>query len=143
MADLLAKDVMIRQVYTIHPKRKIALARLRMFRQGVAALPVVDDDNILIGMINLRDTDLAGTYDLIVEDLMTIDLITVNEDTPIVEVAKVMLKTGSDHIPVLRDGELSGLITPRGVIRALIEIVLMNRQKKSVALKNSNYHFKH
>ena len=37
---LLARDVMIREVHTIHPGERVALARLRMLRHGVGALPV-------------------------------------------------------------------------------------------------------
>ena len=59
MNDILAKDVMLKQVYTIHYEEKIALARLRMLRKGAGALPVVDDENTLVGIITLRDTDFG------------------------------------------------------------------------------------
>ncbi len=120
MNNIQAKDVMIRNIYTIHPKKRIALARLRMLRHGLGALPVVDDGNLL-GIITLRDIDLAGdrTYDLIVEDLMTTDLITGNENTSLVEIAEIMLKTGIQRIPIIDDnGKLIGLITQTVVIKA-------------------------
>ena len=122
MGDMLAKDVMIRRIYTIQPKKRIALARLRMLRLSVGALPVVDDDNSLVGIITLRDIDLAGerTYELIVEDLMTTNLITGSENTPIGEIAEIMLQTGIQRIPIIdKDGKLIGLITQTVVIRAV------------------------
>ena len=125
MGDTLAKDVMIKRkdMYTINPKKRIALARLRMLRQGVGALPVVDDDNNLVGIITLRDIDLAGerTNDLYAEDLMTTDVITKDENTSISEIAETMDQTSFQRIPVVdKDGKLIGLVTQSVVIRSMI-----------------------
>ena len=125
MGDTLAKDVMIKRGdrYIIHPKKRIALARLRMLRQGVGALPVVDDDNNLVGIITLRDIDLAGerTGDLFAEDLMTTDVITRSGNTSISEIAETMDRTSIQRIPIIdKDGKLIGLVTQSVVIRSLI-----------------------
>jgi len=125
MGDTSAKDVMIKRkdMYTINPKKRIALARLRMLRQGVGALPVVDDDNNLVGIITLRDIDLAGerTNDLYAEDLMTTDVITRGENTSISEIAEAMDRTSIQRIPIIdKDGKLIGLVTQSVVIRSLI-----------------------
>jgi IMP dehydrogenase len=128
MDKVLAKDVMIKIVYTIRPKRKIALARLRMLRQGVGALPVVDDENKLVGIITLRDTDFARAYDLLVEDLMTTDLTTGRENETIEEIVDVMLNTGTERLPITnRNGKFVGLITQKTVIRVLND--LLKQQK--------------
>jgi CBS domain-containing protein len=116
-----AKDVMVKDILTIHPNSRVALARLRMFRHGIGALPVVEKNDKLVGIITLRDVDLAGneTGALNVEDLMTTDLITATEDTPIAEIAETMLNTGIQRIPVVdEDGKLIGLVTQTSIIRA-------------------------
>jgi IMP dehydrogenase len=125
MGETLARDVMIKRkdIYTINPKKRIALARLRMLRQGVGALPVVDDNNNLVGIITLRDIDLAGerTNDLYAEDRMTTDVITRGENTSISEIAEAMDRTSIQRIPIIdKDGKLNGLVTQSVVIRSLI-----------------------
>lgn len=125
MGGTLAKDVMIKRgaIYIISPKKRIALARLRMFRQGVGALPVVDGDNNLVGIITLRDIDLAGerTGDLLAEDLMTSDVITRSGNTSISEIAETMDRNSIQRIPIIdKDGKLIGLVTQSVVIRSLI-----------------------
>lgn len=118
---ILAKDVMIRNIYTIHPNNRVALARLRMLRHGVGALPVIDKEKKLRGIITLRDIDLAGNEAsaLLVEDLMTANLITESEDTPINEIAETMLQTGIQRIPIVdEDYILIGLVTQTTIIRA-------------------------
>lgn len=120
MNKILAKDVMIKNIYTIQPKNRVALARLRMLRHGVGALPVVDDDKELVGIITLRDIDLAGqeACALLVEDLMTTNLITGSENTSIGEIAETMLRTGIQRIPITEGSKLIGLVTQTVVIRA-------------------------
>lgn len=118
---ILAKDVMIRDVYTIHPDNRIALARLRMLRHGVGALPIIDKEKTLLGIITLRDIDLAGNEAsaLLVEDLMTASLITETRDTPISVIAETMLRTGIQRIPIVdADYKLIGLVTQTTIIRA-------------------------
>ena len=80
MSSLFAKDVMIRDVYKIGPDEKIAHARLMMIRHNIGALPVVMDDNSLVGILTLRDIYFAGGMNIMtlsVKDIMTKkDLIT-------------------------------------------------------------------
>ncbi len=122
MDHILAKDVMIRDIYTIHPTQRVALARLRMLRHGIGALPVVDKDNRLQGIITLRDIDLAGTeaVSLLVVDLMTTILKTGFADTPLLTIVETMLKTGIQRIPIVNSkNRLIGLVTQTTVIRTM------------------------
>ena len=89
------KDVMITKVHTINPDQRVALARLRMLRYGVGALPVVERDGKLVGILTLRDIDLAGSdiRELLVKDLMTSELFTRKKDAFMSDIVDIMLKT--------------------------------------------------
>ena len=116
------EDVMITDVYTIRPNQRVALARLRMLRYGVGALPVVEQDGTLIGILTLRDIDLAGSdiRELLVKDLMTSELITRKEDALISDIVDIMLETGIQRIPIVDDeNKLIGLVTQTTVIRSI------------------------
>lgn len=126
MNHVLAKDVMIRDIYTIHPKQRVALARLRMLRHGVGALPVVDEKNRLQGIVTLRDIDLAGNEagSLLVVDLMTTKLKTGLEDTPILTIVETMLNTGIQRIPIVDlNNRLIGFVTQTTVIRTMKKVI--------------------
>ena len=126
LETIVAKDVMIRDIYTIHPENRVALARLRMLRHGVGALPVTDTKEKLLGIITLRDIDLAGNEAsaLLVEDLMTTNLITGSENTSIGEITEMMLQTGIQRIPIVDgDGDLIGLVTQTTIIRAMKKLL--------------------
>jgi IMP dehydrogenase len=125
MSDVLVKDVMIRDVRTVRPEDKIALARRKMLRHGVGGLPVVNEDNTLIGIITLRDISFTGTMGdimtLAVKELMTKNnLITGTETTTLIEIADIMIKTGIQRIPIVNhEDKLMGLVTQSVLIRAL------------------------
>ncbi len=119
-ASLRAKDVMVREVYTIGPNQKVALARLKMLRHGVGALPVVDGEGALQGIVTLRDIDLAGhdVADMRVEELMSRELITCAPGTPLRRIAGDMVRTGIQRIPVVNGrGRLVGLVTQTTLIK--------------------------
>ncbi len=122
MDEVKIRDVMIKKVYTIGPEEKIALARLKMLRYGVGALPVVKEDNMLMGMLTLRDISLSGTNigNLQVKDLMTKNnLITGTESTKLIEIIDMMSKTGIQRIPIIDAvGKLIGLMTQSVLIRS-------------------------
>lgn len=121
MVDILARDVMIKDVHTVSADRKVAFARLMMLRNNIGALPVVDDKHILIGIVTQRDIDLAGSdvSDLLVSDLMTRSLVKANQATPLRWIVEQMIKTGIQRIPVVdEESRLLGLVTQTSVIKA-------------------------
>ncbi|PZR74979.1 MAG: hypothetical protein DI537_45460 [Stutzerimonas stutzeri] len=54
-SHMLAKDIMTRKVKTIHSTNSIRTAIELMIDQSVSGLPVVDEDDVLIGMITEGD----------------------------------------------------------------------------------------
>lgn len=120
---LLAKDIMIEDIFVTSRSDLVAAAKLKMMRCNVGGLPVVDEGT-LVGMITHRDVLLAGGEALVlkVEDLMSKDLMVADKNTPIMEVTKIMADKGYQRIPVVDDGNLIGLITQSSLIRALAGI---------------------
>lgn len=111
---------MVREVYTIGPNHKVALARLKMLRHNIGALPVVDGDGSLQGIVTLRDIDLAGPEvgDMRVEELMSRELVTATPETPLRTIADHMIRSGIQRIPVVdRRGRLAGLVTQTSLIK--------------------------
>jgi len=128
MRNIVARDVMIKDVHTITGDRKVAYARLMMLRHNVGALPVVDDENVVLGIITQRDIDLAGAdvSDLMVSDLMTRSLIKAKETTTLRWIVERMIKTGLQRIPVLdENSRLLGLVTQTTVIKAALMFNLL------------------
>ncbi|HXZ89783.1 MAG TPA: CBS domain-containing protein [Candidatus Dormibacteraeota bacterium] len=128
MKNVLARDVMIKDVHTIAADKKVAYARLMMLRHNIGALPVVDDNGVVVGIITQRDVDMAGAdvSDLKVSDLMTRSLITAKETTPLRWIVERMIETGIQRIPVVDESsKLLGLVTQTSVIKAALTYNLL------------------
>lgn len=124
MVEILAKDIMLRDVRTISPDKKVAYARLVMLRHNIGGLPVVDKRQKLVGIITQRDIDFAGSdiSDLRVADLMTTKLIKGIETTTLREIVERMVNTGVQRVPITdAKDRLIGLITQTSIIRAVLK----------------------
>ncbi len=117
MSEVKIKEVMIKNVYTIGLEEKIALARLKMLRYGVHALPVEKEYNSLVRMLTLLDISLLGMNigNLQIKDLMTKNnLITGTASTKLAEIIDLISKTEIQHLPIVdADGKLNGLMTQK------------------------------
>lgn len=118
-----AKDIMVKDLITIGPDEKIALADLTMTRSNIGGLPVVDKGR-LIGIITQRDVMFARNYEvggLRVKELMSKDLVTVAPDASLKEILSLMLERKIERIPVAEEGVLLGLIVHDRLLNAMRE----------------------
>ncbi len=124
LENLRAKDIMIRKVLTINPNDPLAKALITMTRKNIGALPVVDND-MLVGIITHRDVMLFAleNLDMKVKDIMTKNVVCVEENTPLKEIVKIMAEKGYQRLPVVRNRKLVGLVTQSSIIYALNNIL--------------------
>ncbi len=121
------EDIMVRNVIKAHPKMTILEAAKLMAAENVGALPVIDDQGKLIGMLSERDIvrrvvalekDPTST---LVEEVMTPKPITVKPDYTLADALRIMAQLRVRHLPVVDDrGNLIGIISIRDIENALI-----------------------
>jgi CBS domain-containing protein len=90
----------------------------RMMREeDVGALPVLDDDGGLFGIVTDRDIVVRCVAEgkqpgeTTVEDVLTEDLHTVNPDDDVEQAARLMSQKQIRRLPVVEEGELVGMIS--------------------------------
>ena len=135
---MFAGDCMSRPVITIHKEMPIQEALNLMVRERIRRLPVIDRHANLIGIVSERDLFHAAPSDAIslsiwelnyliskitVEEIMTREVITVQEQVPIEEVARIMTDRKIGGLPVLRDGRVVGIITETDLLKVLPELL--------------------
>jgi acetoin utilization protein AcuB len=134
---MLVRDRMSRNPLTTYPAASVPDASQVMQAGKVRALPVLDDKGRLVGVVSQEDvrrvspspaTSLS-VYELNyllekmkVEEVMTRDVITVTEDVALEEAGRIMLDNKISGLPVMRDGELVGVITESHLFNVLIEL---------------------
>jgi CBS domain-containing protein len=133
-----ARDVMTREVVTIGPETSAKYAAEVMAEHGFAALPVVDDDGRLVGIVaeadvlrdrmppdprlHLRRDDGADqtVASLVVRGVMTPDVRVVEPAADVADVARVFVDERLRSVPVVDGGRLVGIVSRRDLLRALV-----------------------
>ena len=72
--------------------------------------------------------DYIKSHGRTVKDLMTRDVVTVTEDTPISEVASQLEEKRIKRVPVVRDGKVVGIISRANLVRALATAPELHRK---------------
>lgn len=146
---LKAKDIMTKEVVSVSPETAIEeLARL-LVEKKVNAVPVLEEDGRLFGVISggdliKRDQPLhiptvISIFDWVlylesgkkfkeelhkitarqVSELCSRDVVTCSSETPVVEVAQLMVKNNVKLIPVVDEGVVTGVVARLDVIRSM------------------------
>jgi CBS domain-containing protein/mannitol/fructose-specific phosphotransferase system IIA component (Ntr-type) len=136
--QLTVRDVMTDHPVTIRAESPLQEAARTLVRIGVGALPVVDDDDRVLGMVSEREvirhllTVQAFTGPdaraaappapgkKTVRDVMTRQVLCVAPGQPLAEVASLMSNKDVERVPVVRDGRLVGFLTRGDIVRKLI-----------------------
>jgi CBS domain-containing protein/mannitol/fructose-specific phosphotransferase system IIA component (Ntr-type) len=136
-AQLTVREMMTERPHTTRADTPVKDAAREMVRWRVSALPVVEVDGRLVGMLSSRDLvrDLLGSYlqgggfdrpaptkppRRTVRDVMTRQVLCVSPDEPLAEVASLMTNKDVERVPVVRDGLLVGFLTRGDIVRKLI-----------------------
>ena len=112
-------------VYTILPSQTVHNAVALLARHNIGALVVVDDEGRPVGIISERDVvrALVGGEDVLtktVDQVMTKTVISALPQDDIQSVMQTMTDKRFRHLPVVEEGELSGIVSIGDVIKALL-----------------------
>ncbi|MDY7081911.1 MAG: IMP dehydrogenase, partial [Halobacteria archaeon] len=111
-----------RDVVTVSSDSTIEDALELMERENVSGLPVVDseagDENELVGIVSNRDLrPLIHKRDTKISEVMTVDVVTVDEDTGVETALELMHENRVERLPVVDGGEVTGIVTMDSILR--------------------------
>ncbi|CAD0221896.1 IMP dehydrogenase [Chryseobacterium sp. D764] len=112
-----SENGMISDPVTLSKDHTLGEARDLMSRYKISGLPVVDPNNVLIGIITNRDVKYQENLDMKVEEIMTKEnLITSDKDTNLEKAKEILLKNRVEKLPIVdKDNKLVGLITIKDI----------------------------
>ena len=81
----------------------------------ISGLPIVDDNNTLLGIVTNRDLKYISSYDILVKDIMTKDnIITGKIGTTLEQAKKILWENRIEKLPIVdENNKIVGLITSR------------------------------
>ena len=122
-------DLMIKDPITISENTTVSEAIACMKTNSIRHLPVVADDQRLLGLVTLADLKQglipSMVSDLTLKDLMIKNPITVAADRDIEIAAQLVYKNKIGGLPVVEDGKLIGIITVTDLLGAFINMMGM------------------
>lgn len=143
------RDVMTRKVLSIEPDASVLQAVRSMLQNRISGLPVVDSAGHLIGIVTEGDflrraetaterkrprwlefllgsgrlaNEYVHTHARKIADIMTLDPVTVTEDTSLEDVVQLMEKHRIKRLPVLREKLVVGIVSRANLLHALASV---------------------
>lgn len=142
----LASEIMTKDVVSVKSDTDIHAAGKLLIQNKISGLPVVDDENRVVGMLSNSDllaiagipsghvfNDVVMKYILrkavprhkpgkIVKDLMSTSVITVSHDTNVKKIAAILDKKGIKRVPVVdEENRLLGIVSGGDIVKILCE----------------------
>jgi len=133
-----ARDIMTSPVHTVWQNASVESAAELMTAKSVTALPVVDLDGVLVGMVSEADllwhrvpaeptTDASAVSDTdpacrpgMVSEVMSAYPLTTTPATDVAEVAETMLDNDVRSMPVLDGQVIVGIVSRRDILRVMV-----------------------
>lgn len=135
---MLVGERMSKPVLTVTPDLPVQEALAQMRKEHIRRFPVVDSKGKLIGIVSESDLLNASPSEattlsvwevnyllskITVDRVMTKEVITVNEDTPLEEAARIMADKQIGALPVMKGEKLVGIITETNLFRIFLELL--------------------
>ncbi|WP_240048357.1 CBS domain-containing protein [Crenalkalicoccus roseus] len=142
-----ARELMSRDLVVVPPETPVPAVAELLAARGISAVPVVDEGGRPLGIVTEGDLirrlaeaprgplgwflDLfrdptpmirryAKAHGATARDVMTKELVCVEEDTPAERIAALMERHNIRRVPVLREGRLAGMVSRADLLRALL-----------------------
>ena len=131
---MLVSDLMSEDVVAVHPEESLATVRDLMLEHDIRHMPVVDQENALVGLISQRDLlrnaliEQTDTPDFIAdsvlerlkaEELMTTGVLNIPPTMDLREAAQIMLENKIGCLPVAEGDTLVGILTESDFVRLM------------------------
>jgi CBS domain-containing protein len=119
---------MTERVKAISPDTALPEIAATLVGEGFGGVPVIDENDRVIGFvseIDLMDALLRDdSHETLARDIMSSPAITIDEFAPADEAMTVLRECGIHHLPVVREGRLVGIIAPVDVLRFYVDFIL-------------------
>jgi len=135
---MLVKDRMTSHPICGHPEMPVTEAQALMREKSFRHLPIIDDEGKLVGLVTQRSLLQALPSDVSnfsrfeinyvlakikVSHVMVKEVLTTKEDTAVEEAARIMADQRVGCLPVMREGQLVGIITDNDLFTIMVDLL--------------------
>lgn len=121
-----AKTIMKTNLVTVKKDCSIYDAIQLLVDKNITGLPVVDEQESLVGIISEKDMlrllynieDKPGT----VEDFMTKNVVAFRPDDSLIDIAESFINNSFRRVPIVKDDKLVGIISRKDIIAYILKL---------------------
>jgi CBS domain-containing protein len=114
---MLAKNIMTRDVITVSPAMTVKNLAMTLIKNQISGAPVAGKNGKIIGIVS--EADIVGKKGKDVKAIMSKKVISVNEETPVEEIAQLMTIHKIKRLPVMRGDEVVGVVSRADIVSAI------------------------
>lgn len=123
---MLAKELMSTDVFSVDEDREFNQVEVISELHHVRHVPITNAAGKLCGIISLRDllshlTNRAASHFIPIRELMNPQVITAGPDTPVQDIAKLMITHDISCVPIVENMALLGLISERDFLPLIVK----------------------
>jgi CBS domain-containing protein len=112
-----AKDIMTREVVTVSPSLPVKMLANLLIKNQISGAPVADKKGQIVGLVS--ETDLIAKKGKQVKTIMSNKVVQITEETPVEEIARLMMAHKIRRLPVMRGKSLVGIVSRADVVGAI------------------------
>ncbi|MPZ75381.1 MAG: CBS domain-containing protein [Deltaproteobacteria bacterium] len=112
-----AKDIMTRDVITVGPTITIKNLAMILIKNQISGVPVAGKNGKIIGVVS--EADIVAKKGKDVRTIMSTNIISVTEETPVEEIAKLMTTHRIKRLPVMRGEDVVGIVSRADIVSAI------------------------
>jgi len=109
------KEIMTRDVVTTSIDQPVERVARELDKHAISGMPVVNADGALVGMIS--EYDIISKRGKTAGDIMSRGVISIDENAEAEQAATIVSMHGIRRVPVVRDGELIGIVSRADLVR--------------------------
>lgn len=143
---MLVKQIMNKNVTTLPPTATIEKALHVLKEQKIRHLPIVDEENQVIGIVSDRDLRDASPSTLLkntdkkelqneVQTIMTYPVVTVHPLDFVEEIARIFYEKEFAAVPVIDNDRLVGIVTEKHMLYTFIQLTGTHVQSSQIEVK--------
>ncbi len=119
-----AADIMTMNVIKVKKDVILTEAMALLLRWHISALPVVDDENKMVGIISEIDlvnlTFDGNAADTVVEEVMVTDIVSFSPNTELADLVRTFSKRHLRRVPIIDKGKIVGIVSRRDILREML-----------------------
>jgi CBS domain-containing protein len=112
-----AKEIMTPTVITINATASVRELAKVLTKNNISGIPVMDNKGKIVGIAT--QADVVGKKGKQVKSIMSKKIISVTEETPVAEIARLLTARRIKRVPIMRDGKLVGIVSRADIVGAI------------------------